>query len=266
MRFHLIPKIQSELRNLSYLSNNVFSVIEQKADFEEFKNNTRYQKALIDIEIKEKKESFSLYSTEQHNLCYTDHKQIIQKLNNQKEYIQRKCIHHQKKYKHSFYLLNESEQSQFNAAVSALSIQRLDSFNLSGKLVKSFSKDLIDILIYFYSNNISYNIRHFIENKLNVKMKIFDNLTERKDLYFVDKDLIKKRAFYYKEGHPKNTLECNRDKLMKMPLTQLMELLKPIIKISNLLSSYVVTDEIDITKNKNKKNRVLQIIPKDSEG
>jgi hypothetical protein len=259
MRFYLKPNTQSELRHLNYLPSNVFSVIEQKADFEEFKNHVRYQKALINIEIKEKENSFSLYSSEQYNLCYDEHQESIQKLNDKKTSLQRECINYQKLYKRGVHLLSESEKSQFKAAVNVLSAQRIDSFDLSGKLVKSFSKDLVDVLIYFYSDKLSYTIRHFIENNLNVKMKVFDNFTERKDLYFVDKDLIKKRALFYKEEHPNNTLECNRDKLMQMPLSQLMDLLQPIIEVSNSLSSYVVTDETQITKNENKKTEFCKL-------
>lgn len=262
MRFYLEPNTQSELRHLNYLPSNVFSVIKQKADFEEFKNHTRYQKALIDIEIKEQEDSFNLYSSEQHNLCYGEHQESIQKLNDKKTTLQRECVNYQKKYKRGVHLLNESEQSQFKAAVMALSTQRIDSFDLSGKLVKSFSKDLVDILIYFYSDKLSYTLRHFVENNLNIKMSVFDNFTKRKDLYFIDKDLIKKRALFYKEGHPKNTLECNRDKLMQMPLTQLMDLLEPIIQVSNSLSSYVVTDETQITKNQNKKTEFCKLFDK----
>ncbi|MBM25206.1 MAG: hypothetical protein CL760_05885 [Chloroflexi bacterium] len=254
MRFYLEPNTQSELRHLNYLPSNVFSVIEQKADFEEFKNHIRYQKALIDIEIKEQEHSFSVYSSEQHNLCHEDHQESIQKLNDKKMTLQRECVNYQKKYKRGFHLLNESEKSQFKAAIMALSTQRIDSFYLSGKLIKSFSKDLVDILIYFYSDKISYTLRHFVENNLNIKMSVFDNFTGKKNLYFVDKDLVKKRALFYKDGHPKNTLECNRDKLLQMPLSQLMDLLKPIIEVRNALSSYVVTDESQITKNENKKN------------
>lgn len=236
-------------------SINVLNALNARATLTEFKKTTPFLTLSINKEIKELKNYYHGFSSEQFELSSDDYFEKLRILENKIDVLKAKDQSYYNDCLDTKKLLSEADKDEFKYMIQLGNKIHRETYEIVSKSIKQISDDLIDILYLWLSESQWTLMQYKKDNNLRYcHESIIDNeFYKNNKRHYVDENNLAQDFFYYGNNHRLNNLTCDRDSLFKMPLSELIELFKfiqPLFEKFNDIELETKIAELKLTSEK----------------